>query len=426
MTFPTEDPAPVAAPSWQAGLALLRERDFPRLFAARMVSAFGTSMAFVALPFAVLDIVGAENPEPVGYVIGTATGAQVLFQLFGGALADRGSRKRMMVGADTLAVLAQGGMAALILTGHATVPLLMGLAMFMGLAFALHWPASVGLVPLVVERHQLQPANALLSIANSTALGLGAAAGGILCATLGPGWAIGIDAGTFLASATLVATLRPRPQPRSEEAEGERPSLLRDIRDGWTEFTSHRWLWSIVAQFGVLVMGFQATYAVIGPIVADLSMGGSRDWGFISAGFGAGLLCGGLLAMRVHIARPMLIGVLCCFLLALLPALLVGPSPLGIVVAGGFLAGFGIEIFSVVWNTALHTHVAPEALSRVSAYDVVGSIALAPVGEVFAGSLVAGIGAPVTLQIATAMIVVPTLLVLLVPEVRNLRSAPTH
>jgi hypothetical protein len=118
----------------------------------------------------------------------------------------------------------------------------------------------------------------------------------------------------------------------------------------------------------------------------------------------------------------MLVGVLCCFLLALLPLLLIGPAPLAWVVSGGFLAGFGIEIFSVVWNTALHTHVAPEALSRVSAYDVVGSIALAPVGEAFAGSLVAAIGAPTTLQIATAMIVVPTALVLFVPEVRQLRN----
>jgi MFS family permease len=128
--------------------------------------------------------------------------------------------------------------------------------------------------------------------------------------------------------------------------------------------------------------------------------------------------------MQVRIRRPMLIGVLCCFLLALLPVLLMGPSPLAWVVAGGFVAGLGVEVFSVVWNTALHTHVAPEALSRVSAYDVVGSILFAPVGEAFAGTLIAAIGAPTTLRIATALIVIPTLLVLTVPEVRQLRDKP--
>jgi len=92
-------------------------------------------------------------------------------------------------------------------------------------------------------------------------------------------------------------------------------------------------------------------------------------------------------------------------------------------VAGTFVGGIGIELFGVLWNTALHTHVAPEMLSRVSAYDVVGSIALAPVGEALAGPLVARVGTAPALELAAAAIVIPTLLVLLVPEVRNLRSS---
>jgi MFS family permease len=409
--------------SWRAGLLLLRERDFARLFTARLVSAFGTAMVFVALPFGVLELVGSENPAPVGYVIASATGSQLLFQLFGGALADRGSRQRMMVGADILAVLTQAAMATLLLTGTATVPLLMGLSALMGVSFALHWPASVGLVPLVVRRDQLQAANALLSVANSTALGLGAAVGGVVAATQGAGWAIAGDAAPFGRSAVLVAGLRPRAQARAATTDHEPETLWRDVRDGWREFTSHRWLWAIVAQFSVLVMGFQATYAVIGPIVADRSLGGARDWGWISAAFGAGLLFGGVLAMRLRVGRPMLVGVWCCLLLALLPAALVRPSPLPWIAAAGFAAGVGIELFSVYWNTALHTHVAPEALSRVSAYDVVGSMALAPIGEALAGPLVASAGAPFTLQLAVAMVVIPTLIVLFVPEVRRLPDA---
>ena len=405
--------------SFRAGLALLGERDFSRLFTARLVSAFGTSMVFVALPFAVLELVGADHPAPVGYVIASATGSQLLFQLFGGALADRGSRQRMMVAADVTAACAQGSMAALLLTGNASVPMLMALAAVMGISFSLHWPASVGLVPLVVKREQLQAANSLLSVANSTAMGLGAAAGGIIAATASAGWAIGIDACTFAASAALIARLRPRAQERSEQGS----SLLRDVLLGWREFISHRWLWAIVAQFSVLVMGFQATYAVIGPIVAEQSMGGVEDWGYIAAAFGAGLLVGGLLAMRLQLRRPMLVGVLGCFGLALLPYSLMGPSPLAVVAGAGFLAGVGIELFGVYWNTALHTHVAPAVLSRVSAYDVVGSMALAPVGEVFAGTLVASIGAPTTLWYATLLIIVPTLAVLVVPEVRQLGNA---
>ena len=70
------------------------------------------------------------------------------------------------------------------------------------------------------------------------------------------------------------------------------------------------------------------------------------------------------------------------------------------------------------------THVEPSALSRVSAYDAVGSIALVPLGEVLAGVSVESFGAPDTLLWAAAAIVVPTALVLAVPEVRRLRSVP--
>jgi hypothetical protein len=119
----------------------------------------------------------------------------------------------------------------------------------------------------------------------------------------------------------------------------------------------------------------------------------------------------------------MLVATLTCFGGALLPLLLFPPSPLPWIAAGAFVAGFGFEVFNVLWNTALHTRVAPEALSRVSAYDAVGSIALVPLGEALAGFGVEVLGAPDTLLWAAAAIIVPTAAVLLVPEVRHLRNA---
>jgi predicted MFS family arabinose efflux permease len=287
-----------------------------------------------------------------------------------------------------------------------------------GISFGLHWPASVGLVPLVVEREKLQPANALLAIANSIALGLGAAAGGLLAARFGAGTALAVDAVSFGASALLVAGVRPRPQAKSAAA-----TLWADLRGGWREFISHRWLWTIVLQFTVMTVGWFGAFAVVGPIVAKRSLGGVEAWGAVAAAFGFGLVVGGLVMLRVQFTRPMLVATLTCFGGALLPLLLYEPSPLAWIAAGAFVAGFGFEIFNVLWNTALHTHVEPSALSRVSAYDAVGSIALVPLGEVVAGFAVEAFGAPVTLLAAAAAIVVPTAAVLFVPEVRHLRNA---
>jgi len=387
------------------------------VFAARLISAFGTAMTPVALPFAVLEDLSG-TPRDVGVVIAAGSGAQILVQLFGGALADRGSRKRQMVGADLLAGLAQGVLALLLLAGGATLPVVLALQAVIGVAFALHWPAAVGLVPLVVPRERLQPANALLSIANSTAIGLGAAVGGFLAASFGAGTALAVDAASFALSALLVSGLRARPQEKSVAS-----SLWAELHAGWREFTSHRWLWTIVLQFTVMTTGWFGAFAVVGPIVAQRSLGGVESWGVIAAAFGFGLVAGGFVALRVHFPRPMLAATLTCFGGALVPLLLVQPAPLAWIAMGAFVAGVGFEIFGVLWNTALHTHVAPAALSRVSAYDVVGSIALVPFGEVLAGFSVEAFGAPATLLWAAAAIVVPTAAVLAVPEVRQLRGA---
>jgi len=397
-------------------LAPLRDPNFARLFAARLISAFGTPMAPVALPFAVLEDLHGSARD-VGVVIAAAGAAQLAFQLFAGALADRNSRRSQMIAADLLAAAAQGAIAVLLWLGLASVPALVILEIGIGTAYALQHPAAVGLVPLVVEREQLHPANALLAVANSTAIGLGAAVAGLVAAKFGARVALAIDAVTFLVSAVLVLGVRPRPQERSEKE-----SLFAELRGGWREFTSHRWLWAIVLQFTIMLVGWFGTYAVVGPVVAKTSLGGAAAWGTIAGANGFGTLAGGVVMLRARFARPMLAATFACFVFGLLPLALIEPSPLLWITAAAFAAGAAGEVFSVLWNTALHTHVAPAALSRVSAYDVVGSIALVPIGEVLAGFALDAYGAQVTLVAAVAAIVLPTAAVLLVPEVRTLQD----
>ena len=408
----------MSKPSWREGLELLREPDFARVFAARLISAFGSAMAPVALPFAVLDDLGGE-PSDVGLVIAVGSGAQVLMQLFAGALADRGSRRRQMVAADLLAAGGQGVIAALLLAGRATIPVVVALHALSGIALALHFPAAVGLVPLVVKRERLQTANAWLSIAQATAFGLGATAGGLIAASAGAGAALAVDAASFAASALLIAGVRAASQPRSVSA-----SLLRALREGWQEFTAHRWLWSIVLQFSVMLMAWFGVWAVVGPIVAKQSLGGPASWGWIAGAQGLGLVVGGAVGLRVRFPRPMLAASLACLPGAMVPLLLFRPAPVVGIAAAAFAAGVGFEIFNVLWNTALHTRVAPQALSRVSSYDVLGSIALVPFGEVLAGWGVESLGAPATLLVACGGILLPTLAVLCVREVRELSNAP--
>jgi MFS family permease len=402
-------------PGFADGLAQLRDPSFARLFAARFVSSFGTAMAPVAMAFGVLELTGSASQ--VGLVIATQTAATVATVLFGGALADRWSRKRVWVGSDLLAATSQTAMAFLFLSGNAPVWGLCGLMAVNGLAFAFLGPASVGMIPQVVERPKLQSANALLSLASSGAIGLGGACAGVLVAVFGAGWAIAVDALTFAISAALLVGVRPRPQ---EHAGGA--SLLHQLREGWREFTSHRWLWAIVVQFSLLMAAWGGGFFVIGPVVAERALGGAAAWGWVTGAMGVGLVAGGILGMRLTFRRPMLVATLATFTFAVPLLLLMAPAPVEWIAAGAFLAGLGGQLFGVLWFTALHTHVAPEALSRVSAYDHMGSIVLMPLGEAAAGPLYEALGADRALLLAAFFIVVPTLAVLGVREVRTLSN----
>ncbi len=238
----------------QSGLLLLRERDFPKLFCAHLVAWFGTSMAPIAMAFGVLELTGSARAT--GWVIASQTGAQVLALMFGGVVADRLPRRAVMIGADALAAVSQGAMAVALLSGWATVPLLMMLMAVNGVALAFHSPALMGFIPEVVPRDRLQSANALLGTARSGATSLGAACAGILVAAFGAGAAVAVNAATFVARITVPL------QPRRARA-----ALVHDLREGFVEFTSHRWLWIIVLQFSLVVAGVQSVYGLIGPAV---------------------------------------------------------------------------------------------------------------------------------------------------------------
>jgi hypothetical protein len=243
--------------------------------------------------------------------------------------------------------------------------------------------------------------------------------GGVLAGWLGAGVALGLDAATFAASALLVRGFRTAPQARAASA-----SLLRELRDGFREFVSHTWLWAIVLQFTVMLMGWFGVWAVLGPVVARASFGGAHVWGWVQGAEGLGLMAGAALALRVHFPRPMLAAVLCCLPSACVPILLAGAAPLPTLALAGFAAGVGFQCFSVLWNTALHTRVAPEALSRVSSYDVLGSIAFVPLGELFAGVANDRFGTAPALWGCALAIVAPTLAVLGVRDVRAMRAEP--
>jgi MFS family permease len=399
--------------------APLREREFRLLFTGRTISLVGSAIAPVALAFAVLDLTGSKTD--LGLILAAREIPLVVFLLVGGIWADRLPRNRVMVGANVFSALSQAAAAALLITGNAEVWQLAALAAVNGGASAFFFPASAGVIPQTVPAPILQQANALLALAMNSAMIGGAAIAGFLVAAFGPGWAIAIDAGTYLLGASFVAAMR---LPAIAPGEGSR--FLSELAVGWREFRSRTWLWVIVLQFSFLLMVTMGAFSVLGPAVADEELGGAKAWGAILTAQAAGLVLGGLIGLRFR-PRRMLVAATLGILAIPAPLIALG-FPLGLpaIAAVAFLAGIGNEIFGLLWHTTMQQEIPADKLSRVYSYDALGSIGLVPVGYAIAGPIADAIGVRATLWGAAAVGVAVTLAVLAVRDVRTLeRATPT-
>ena len=405
----------MAQGSIREGLALLRNPNFARLFTAYLITFTGNAMAPIAIAFGVLELTGSTRDSAI--VIAAPIVAQIMILLVGGALADRTSRQKMMVRAECVAAASQMTIAVLFLTGTATVPLLACFMFINGTAMAFYAPASTGFIPQVVEREKLQPANAILGTARSSATTIGAALAGILVALFGAGVTLAIDAISFAISAFLLVGITARHQ-----ESGGTDSIVAELVLGWKEFISHQWLWAMVLQFTIMVAAFEATFGLLGPAIMRNEMGGAADWGLVMAGMGIGTITGGFIAMLLKPGRPMLLAALTCFFFMGTPAALAYLMPLPLIITAAVIGGIAGQVFFVLWQTTLQREIPLQMLSRVAAYDHLGSIALAPLGVVIGGFLFESIGGQTTLLIATAAIFVPTLLVLLVPGIWRLKA----
>jgi MFS family permease len=400
----------------RAALSPLGEREFRLLFLGRMVSLFGSAFAPIALAFAVLDLTG--SPSDLGLVIAAGFVPQIFFILVGGIWADRLPRHHVMVVSDLLAGGAQAAIAALVLTGVAEIWHLVALQVVRGVATSFFFPAAQGIVPQTVSARLLQEANALLRLTrNGTQIG-GVAAGGILVAVIGSGWALAFDAATYFAGAVFLLALRlPRDLTMPER------HFVRELREGWDAFRSRAWLWGIVLQFSVVNAAGVGAWAVLGPVVAVDDLGGAAAWGFILAAQAAGFIVGGMFTLRYRPDRLLLVATLATFPMALPIVLLAVPAPVVVIALAAFAAGFGMEIFGVFWDVAMQQQISPDQLSRVYSYDALGSFVFIPLGAAVAGPAAESVGVTETLAGAAAVIVAATALVLLIDEVRNLRRA---
>ncbi|MER5769311.1 MFS transporter [Streptomyces sp. NPDC001985] len=408
MTKPSAPPRTrFARPAW-AG------RNYTLLTGAAIVTNLGSHGSLIAAAFAVIETGGGARE--VGLVAAARTVPLVFFLLIGGAVADRVPRHRVMVAANALNCVSQAAFAVLVLAGEPQLWQMMALTALAGTGTAFFNPAAEGMLLSSVSGEQASRAFALFRMATHGAAIGGAALGGAMIAAIGPGWVLAVDAAAFAVAGALRAFLDvSHIAPRTAGG-----GLVSDLREGWREVAGRPWLWAIIIQFTVVVAVVGAAEGVYGPLVARDELGGARPWGLALAAFGVGTVLGAVLMMRWKPRRLLLAGTLCVFPLAAPSAALAVPlSPAGLALVM-LVSGIAIEVFGVTWMTALHQEIPEDKFSRVSAYDWFGSTAMLPVATALAGPAESAFGRGTALWGCSALIVLVTALVLLVPEVRNL------
>jgi MFS family permease len=398
----------------------LRERNFRRYFTGQALSQFGDALVPVALAFAVLDL--SASAGAIGLVLLANRLPMVVLVLVGGVVGDRWPRQRVMLVTDAVRCACQAVTAALLISGSAQLWQLVVLQAVVGAGGAFFVPAASGLLPATVSSGRLQQANALVGLSRNTTALVAAGISAALVATVGSGWAVAIDAVTFMASGVSLALLRTAPM----AARTSPVSMPRQLVEGWRIVAERRWLWASILHISLVNALAIAPFLVLGPLVAHRELGGAPAWAAIGTSYAAGAIAGGLVSLRVAPRHPLRWSVLAVLALCPLMALLAAPGPLWALMAAATAAGAQASFSTAVNAVTTQRHISADALSRVSSYSQLGVLVLVPASFAVTGTVADRIGANTTLWLCAGSVAVATVATLAIRDVRDLPHAPAE
>jgi MFS family permease len=371
--------------------AAFSSRDFRLLLSGQTISFLGDAAFIVALGWRVTDLTGKASS--LGFVLALESLAMLTTLLIGGVLADRYSRRLLMIGSDLSRAVVMGVFLALDASGHLDLTAILVLAVLFGLADGFFQPALGGIVPLLVDQPLLASASSWVGIVRNGAAILGPGLAAFLYYSGGPRIVWGLDAGSFVVSAATLWFARPRAMQPTEPL-----GLRRELAVGFRYVMSVPWIWTGIAAAGLILMLAMSPFTALLPrLVQDHYHRGVGSYGLIFSAMAAGVVAGSLVWARWHPRRHRVTICFASFGINDFGILVIALSPwypLAVVAATwrGFWIGVGIS----AWMTLISELVPEQLLSRVLSFDFFGSMGLTPVGFALAG-VVATAVAPATI-----------------------------
>lgn len=394
---------------------VLAHKYVKRLFLARFISNYGNGMGPIALAFGILGLPNG-SANLLGLVLGTTTVLFLIMAPFGGVIADKYGRARMVGLTDMAAGLVLIVQASYFTTGNVPIAVLLIVNGTFGILWGIFWPAFSGVIPAVLPEAGLQKGNALNQLLTNSGMIFGAASAGIFIDIFGVATTLAIDAASFFISGLLIYTFR-HLTPR---VTGTENSMLTDLRYGWGVFLSFKWIVNLVFAWSFIVMCWAAAENILGPLIALEHFNGAKSWSFVITAESIGLIVGSFIAIKIKLKYPLRFLQLTSFSVTFYIFALAKPQSLLVIAFGAFLFGITLDLWGTLWNTALQRKVPRDVLSRVSSFDAMGSMMFRPIGLAIAGPLSSLFGITNFIYILAALSVVAVAAPLFSAEVRNM------
>lgn len=387
-------------------LPALRSRNYRLFFAGQGISLIGTWMTQLATVWVVYQL--THSAFMLGLVGFIGQIPSFFLAPFGGLIADRYNRRRLLVITQVLAMLQSLALAAFTLTGTINVWLLLGLGFVQGLINVVDAPVRQTFVKDMIERQEdLVSAIALnSSLVNGGRL-IGPAIAGIVIARIGAGYCFLIDGLSYIAviaglllmrlkfQPPVIVSMKPLQQIRAEFNYAFRSLPIRAIL-------------LLMSVFSLMVM----SYSTLMPIFAiNVLRGDAHTLGFLLAASGVGALLGGaylstrqsVLGLgKVIAVAPLLCGIgLIGFALS---------RAIWLSIPAMMLVGLGSILQISASNTVLQTIVEDDKRGRVMSLFTMSFLGMAPFGSLLSGSLASAIGAPGTFILSGSVCLIAAVL----------------
>jgi hypothetical protein len=275
-------------------------------------------------------------------------------------------------------------------------------------------------MPELVPAEQLQQANALRGLTDSTSMVAGPALAGVLVLGLGAGGALLVDAATFLASIACLLALRRAALERPPELDPAERDMLGGLRDGWREVRKRSWVLAMLGGLAAYHFAVLPSVFALGPVLADEQLGGAGAWAVIAASFGGGAVVGQLILLRWRPRRAVRASAVCMLVAATQAAIIGSGLPVAAIAALEAVTGVAVTGCFTLWETSVQEHIPPQAVSRVGSYDLFISVGLLPIGTAVSGPVSEAVGLQATLLGMSGLGLLAGLAVLCVPAVRTL------